>query len=68
MQLIWGKDKAGYFSRGDWTGGIGLMRLAKSASAGSGICVRPGQGRVLRGAGLILSQVGLPTRGSIASI
>jgi hypothetical protein len=43
-ELICGEDKAACFSRGGWTGGIGLMRLAKTASAGSGICLRPGQG------------------------
>jgi hypothetical protein len=35
MKLIWGEDKAGYFSREGWTGQIRLMRLAKSAFASS---------------------------------
>jgi hypothetical protein len=33
MDLIWGKREAKYFLRGDWTGGIRLIRLDKFAVA-----------------------------------
>jgi hypothetical protein len=32
MRLIWGEHKAEYFFRDDWTGVIGLKRLAKLVS------------------------------------
>jgi hypothetical protein len=31
VRLIWGDRKAEYFSRDDWTGGIGLKGLMKLA-------------------------------------
>jgi hypothetical protein len=52
MKLIWVEEEARYFSREDWTGRIGLIRLAKSVFVRGRNLPVTSVGRGLTGTGL----------------